>query len=335
MEDHKTNSEHTPDLLGYHLGLLDAAERARIETAYNNEQALRSDCTRLQHVLAPLDADTIDPAPDNLVQRVLNRVNDEAARSLPLPGPAVASSMNAGFGPGAGPFVTMREFVGIAAAILVFVGIFIPGYQTARREAQKIGCGNNMFSLGSAFSQYSEENQGHLPFAGPVRGDAGWYQTGGKGRSNLRNSRHPYRLVRGLFLLPKRFVCQGSEGDVPMRDDRLDAYNDFPDPRNNSYATQFVTAPIRRNTLLPNIPIAADMTPLVNPDRRLIRGMRIRRNSPYHHGGQNVLRVDGRVGFFDSPDVGVDNDDIYRVQNVFEYRGDERPVSANDAFLVP
>ena len=335
MEDHKTDTEPTPDLLGYHLGLIDAVERARVEAAYNDEHALQSACTRLQHVLTPLNADTIDPAPDNLVQRVLDRVNDEAARPLPIPRTAGVPSANAGFGPGAGPFVTMREFVGIAAAILVFVGIFVPGYQTARREAQKNGCANNLFSLGSAFSQYGEENQGHLPYAGPVRGNAGWYQTGFQGRSNVRNSRHAYRLVRGRFLLPKRFVCQGSEGDISMQDNRFDAFEDFPDPRNISYATQFVTNPIRRTTLLPDMPNAACMTPLVNPDRLLIRGVRIGRNSPYHHGGQNVLRVDTRVGFFDSPNVGVDNDDIYRVQNVFEYRGNERPVSANDAFLVP
>ncbi|MFQ5412531.1 MAG: hypothetical protein ACE5EC_09530, partial [Phycisphaerae bacterium] len=214
-DDHNQNAEARPDLLGYHLGLDDAAERARIEGEFDTPRELRRACEQLDTLLAPLDSDPIEPMPENLVQKVLDGVR-AATQPLPLPKPAADPVTHEGYGAGAGPLVTMREVAGIAAAILIFVGIFIPGYQTARSEAQKIACANNLRSLGDAYARYMEANGGFLPYTGSAGGRTGWYHPDSRGRPGPRNSRHAYRLVRDRFIAPNRFVCQGSDGDIPM-----------------------------------------------------------------------------------------------------------------------
>jgi len=79
------------------------------------------------------------------------------------------------------------------------------------------------------------------------------------------------------------------------------------------------------------------MTPLVDENRRLIRTGNIPLNSTSHGnaGGQNVLRADLSVKWANTPNVGIDSDDIYRVIGVQQYTGQERPQLRSDAFLVP
>jgi hypothetical protein len=85
------------------------------------------------------------------------------------------------------------------------------------------------------------------------------------------------------------------------------------------------------------MPLAADPTPLVDQHRRLVPLGRASLNSNSHgkSRGQNVLRYDVRVSFFRTPNVGIENDDIYRLNGVREYSGLERPRSRSDAFLIP
>ena len=51
--------------------------------------------------------------------------------------------------------------------------------------------------------------------------------------------------------------------------------------------------------------------------------------------GQNVLYMDYHVAWADNPNVGVNGDNIYLVNGVTNYLGDEAPADATDTFLLP
>lgn len=337
MEQWRNDLDKQQDLVGYHLGLIDANGRARVQEAFESRESLAAACASLQALLTPLDADANPEPPKDLTQGILDRV--ERARSAIPFVPAAASSEVAAAerGGAGGPFIAPRELVGLAAAILIFVGIFVPGYYTARGSARKAICANNLRVLGNGYAGYAETYGSQWPFAGFVPAGTPWARTDSRDQLYARNSRHVYRLVRGTFVPVAAFICPGRPGDIVFQSADPGAYDDFPDARNNSYATNFVAGPWHQQMFLPKMPIAAGMTPLVDQDRRLIRGRPIPANSRNHGraGGQNVLHANLSVRFYNSPIVGADNDDIYRLKGVQEYTGLERPQSRNDAFLIP
>jgi len=87
----------------------------------------------------------------------------------------------------------------------------------------------------------------------------------------------------------------------------------------------------------------ADMNPLFEtiPDfaqqlKLLVEGDLASMNSLNHNlRGQNVLSSDGSVQFSKKRYVGPDEDDIFTVQGVSEYRGTEKPSCEEDAFVAP
>lgn len=338
MAQWRNKLDKQQDLVGYHLGLVDTDERARIAESFESRESLEAACASLECLLSPLDAEAAPLPPENLTQGILDRV--ERARSTIPFVPAAASSevAPAERGGAGGPFIAPRELVGLAAAILIFVGIFVPGYYTARGAARKAICANNLRVLGNGYAGYAETYGSQWPFAGLAPAGTAWAaRTDSRDRSYARNSRHVYRLFSGNFVPASAFICPGRSGDVVFQAADPTAYDDFPNARNNSYATNFVAGPWRQETFLPQMPIAAGMTPLVDEDRQLIRGRPVPANSPNHgrSGGQNVLHANLSVRFYRSPIVGTGNDDIYRLNGVQQYMGNERPRSRNDAFLIP
>ncbi|MCZ6697743.1 MAG: hypothetical protein O7D94_02295 [Planctomycetota bacterium] len=337
MAQWRNDLDKQQDLVGYHLGLIGPDGRARVEEAFESRESLEAACASLQSLLAPLDADTADLPPKDLTQGILDRV-EKAGSVIPFVPAAAASEVTATERGGAGgSFIAPRELVGLAAAILIFVGIFVPGYYTARGSARKAICASNLRELGNGYAGYAETNGSQWPFAGLVPAGTPWARADSRDQFYARNSRHVYPLVRGGFVPAAAFICPGRPGDIVFQFGDPDAYNDFPDARNNSYATNFVAGPWHQQMFLPSMPIAAGMTPLVDQDRRLIRGRPVSANSPNHGrgGGQNVLHANLSVRFYRSPILGRDNDDIYRLKGVLQYTGIERPQSRNDAFLIP
>ena len=88
-------------------------------------------------------------------------------------------------------------------------------------------------------------------------------------------------------------------------------------------------------------PIMADRNPVfekVSEDRfavQLDKELCCRNSMNHRHRGQNVLFTDGHTIFKKTRYVGIPQDDIFTLQNVVEYRGNERPVFEKDPFLAP
>jgi hypothetical protein len=319
------------DLVGYHLGLCDQQEREQIQQALTSSPELSRRLQRLAAILSPLEAATASTPPIDLNQRILSRIQATGRTFRLTPAPATEQGSNSR------PLMTLRELVGLAAAIMIFVGIFVPGYRAARMAARQAVCSNNLRQISGGYTQYAMANDGGMPYIGSTAGGAAWLASDGASRPVLRNSRNVYELVKGGFVKPSAFICPDRAGDSVMHPRNVMRFSDFPDPRNNSYATQIVSSPWRQAELASMTPIAADMTPLVDDNRNLLRDQQPPENSQSHAdaNGQNVLRSDGSVIFSRTPRVGVENDDIYRVIGVQKYTGFERPQLRSDAFLVP
>ncbi|MFH1418672.1 MAG: hypothetical protein ABII12_10365 [Planctomycetota bacterium] len=327
------------DLLGYHLGLADEDTRARVEAAFPDKGELAAACAAAKRILSPLDSDTVPEPRVDLVRGVLARI-EEKKQTLPFkrPEPAVAPSDLRRSGSGR-PLMTMRDLVGLAAAIALFVGVFVPGYHTAQSASRQATCASNLRTTGNGFASYAETFDGQWPYAGPMPAGSSWLRSEDGDVAYWDNSRQVYRLVRGRWVPPSVFICPSRPDDHPLAVQSVDDLDGFPDPRNNSYATNLLTGPAQWQACEEDMPVAADMTPMAEQDRaaRRIQARELPANSRSHGtpGGQNVLRANIAVRFYRNPNVGVENDDIYRLIGVQEYTGLERPTLRSDAFLIP
>jgi hypothetical protein len=322
-----------PDLLGYHLGLLDEPAAAAVRAAFATPAELEAARRRLDRLLAPLQADVVEPPPSDLVDRVLRRV-DAGPAILPFPRPAADA------GPTGGPMLAFRELIGLAAAVLIFAGIFLPGYRAARMNAQQTACANNLRLIGTGLADYNEAYRSTFPIVASVPDGVPWLRPDPAPQQRVSNSQNVYQLLRGGHVSPTAFHCPSRPGDFPLSPAAAAAeLHDFPDARNNSYSSLLITttAAWRDGAFRPATPVMADLTPLVDENRRLLPDGSARLNSNSHgpSRGQNVLSADISVRFSRTPNVGIDHDDIYRVIGVQRYTGLERPRSASDAFLVP
>lgn len=337
----QSDPQLSADLLGYHLGIADAETRQRVESRLSDPAARAAALARVAAALAPLNA-ALAPPPPNLVAGIMKRVA-ATRKTIPLhpknaPEPGeVAAARTTERGLGGRPIMALRELASLAAAILLFIGIFVPGYQTARQAAQRNACAAHLRQLGQGYAGYAETHGSLWPFAGSPPADRPWVVVGNDSQDRASNSRHAFILVRGRLVSPESFTCPARPNDRAMSLGQADTLGDFPDASNNSYSTNFVTRPWRQGEFMPDTPIAADMTPLLDGRHRLLPLDRASLNSDSHgrSAGQNVLRADLSVRFFRNPYVGVEGDDIYRLIGVQRYTGLERPTLKSDAFLIP
>lgn len=327
------------DLLGYHLDLIEPETRARVESHFADAESLASALATMRAHLAPLDADADPVAPHGLTQRVLARV--ERSRTIipiskRLPDVAAEAACSES---SRGSMFTIRELLGLAAVIAIFAGIFVPGYRTARNNARRVVCMNNLGVIGGGFESYAHAN-GSYPYAGETPANARWLTPrNAAGRVTLNNSHHVFQLLNGGFVPPEAFIDpgEGRAGDVPLNMANLDGLTDFPNSHNSSYSYDLVRGWMQVGAIDPLRPLGGDMNPFFDGGRSgSALGPVSNSRSHGRPGGQNVLRFNLSVTWWTTPRVGIDNDDIYRVADVRgAYTGFEQPRSQTDAFLIP
>ncbi len=303
------------DLVGYQLGICDEQQRWAVESRLGTSPEARSTADSLKRVLHPLNTYQVLP-PATLVDNILTRVQQpQSIFKFPAKGKATVEATDAA--PGGGrPVLAMRELLSLAAAIVLFVGVFVPGYQAARNNASKGLCMEQMRVLGQALNSYADSNNGMLPYspASMLSGNIVGTASLPKASGNLQ------ALQAGNYVPGQRsLACPG-------------------DPRvangANVYNVQVFVVPQSIRQLVPYSPIISDPNPLVHDGRYL--PIDALRNSDAHgnNAGQNVLRLNGTAGWNDRPTVGVDGDDIFRVNDPRTYaREPSRALS--DAFLTP
>ncbi len=328
-------SDHLDELLfDEQMGLIEPANRDRLQEALSKDPALQAKRDRLADVVAPLDAWTPPPAPPNLAQSVMGRIA-AASRTLRLErSPALPpSGSEASMMPS---LMSVREVLAVAAAIMIIVCVFVPSYYGVRQRSQQATCAANMNAIGQGLADYGANQNGYLPFAGAQPG-ASWLPQKSPNAAGFSNTRHPFLVVKMGLVNPKQMICPGQSEDGPLSPGQYDALDDFESPNQISYSWHVQLKPMLRSKLERLFAIVADRTPYLRVrDGRVERVTDPTANSSAHgdNAGQNVLYPDGRVLWRRTPNVGVNDDNIWQAGHLNAYTGSEGPRDDNDSFLV-
>ncbi len=241
---------------------------------------------------------------------------------------------------------TLVELLVVIAIIALLIGILLPALGRAKEEALKARCQANLHSLGIAFTQYANENDGKLPALGHKDGN-GWNTIGANTAAlptddtkNMSNTRAIFwHMVRSELTTAAIFVCP-STTDVEVPDTKVRSVYDFPEARNVSYSFQNTWLYTPKMTDGETFPIVADRNPqlkrpatgtasgwAMEPNPKILernytrKGVKESANSENHAGtGQNVLFLGGQVKYCNSPIVGMTLSDGV-VDNIYTRHG--------------
>jgi len=327
-----------PQLLDLHLGHLTPAEHQACQARLVADPQLAQQDRALRTLFAALGSWTREPAPTGLPARVLARVANVGApprlirASAELTDAAEATE---------GRIIrlgNLRDIVAVAAMIVLMVGVGVPSLLNMRDRNLRMGCSQNLALVGQALQQYASTYASSLPFVGWKPG-ASWRPSSDPNVLTISNRRHVYPLLVGRFIVdPRVLVCPG-RGGVPMPPDQVRQRSDFLESRNFSYAYYNMAGVRPSRTDHPQLPVMADDNPAFDEGVPLFDRLgwtdRTQRNSPAHGGrGQNVLTLAGHMKWTTDPNSGIDGDNIWTLQGVELYNGQEGPTSPNDAHLI-
>lgn len=331
--DHDENNP-ADSLLEWHLNSLGDLDRSRIEAELGRDAELRAKSDRLGRILRPLDHWTVSSGPADLAERVLGVVGRSASSGADAAFAPVAEPA----GPGVirFPFFKLRDLAAVAACIVLLLSISIPGASALRSRSQRTLCANNLAGIFEGVGAYQAAYAGALPFAGFAQ-NAAWLPDRNDRSPYTSNSRHVYLLLKHRFVArPEAFLCPCAEDAEPMNVADAANYDDFTAARNIRYDSLNLAG------VSPNIRPAAAIAYLgdANP---LFIGARFNEgldpqsaNSPAHGGrGQTILILDGHAEYLRSPIYGSHKDNVWVIEGVRRYTGNEVPTRTDDAFLVP
>lgn len=237
----------------------------------------------------------------------------------------------------------LTEVAAMAAIVLIAFSLAIPMLTRARDNERKLLCQTNLAMAGTAINAYGQDFHGEL-MRGQTTPNAQWWRVGQaerQGQAVESNSAHLYLLAKGGYINPDTLACPDNE-HAPRNMSR-DA-NDWASAQNVSYSyqNQYTTKPYK-TVNAPGMAVLADKNPLFNIHSE--NGMTYRRDlspnsaSRFHRSnGQNVLTTAGHVSWKTDPIMtrGQDNrDNIWLLNKVNDYQGNERPADNDDSFLVP
>lgn len=328
-----------PQLLEMHLGRLTPAEEVRLRVRLATEPELAKQNETLSAVFRALETHQVSPAPAGLAERIAARVaaagppprvvrpTDELTAAVEANGSIVLRLGN------------LREIVAAAAMIILMVGLAVPSLLQLRERNLRMGCSANLAALGVGLQQYAQTYNASLPFAGWRPGAFSWAPSNDPNVVTVPNRRHIYPLLRQAYVVsPRVFVCP-ARGGVPMPAEQVRQRSDFIESDNVSYAYYNMAGVRPSASDNPDLPIMADDNPVFDDGVPLLNrwglGDRAKLNSRAHDGaGQNILCLDGRVKWVDTPFAGIDGDNIWTLAGVKTYTGREGPISAKDAHLI-
>ncbi len=330
-------------LLDWHLGQLEPREAERVATALAASTEWQARSQKLGRLLERLNRDQPPAPPAALAEGILAAIADRA-RVIPLPdrAPPLSPVPVAEYRSGRTLF-SLRDLVAVAACVVLFVGLAVPGYFRAQTVSQRHTCQNNLRGIVQAMNAYAEGQAGFLPFADYIPGGS-WLGGGQSDLPRASNTRHVFRLVRtGHVTNIRVFVCPAAKDGRPMLADDYRPFNDFAEPANNSYSFVFMNYPQGRRAEDPAVQaggsrvFAADRNPHFSPQgsgRLQTAAYRVGNSLLHENGaGQNAIHLDGSGGWFTSPNIGVEGDNIYRAGDLVRYQGTEQPLCETDTFL--
>ena len=233
------------------------------------------------------------------------------------------------------PTFSLREAAAMAAAVVVLGAIFIPSIQSARQRNARNLCAAQVGQIGHDIHAFAAENGEQLP--SPPTRRMRWLPGGGAEYAS--NSSGLFRLINGGYSSPTLFQDPAVS---TVQTFKPDGKRDFPGGRYIHYSYQHMLGDRPMRIGEPSLGREAEEMAILADETPLFDGGRFRQDRLYaraseNHGGsgQNVLYLAGNVRWVESPDVGVDGNNIFHVDNVDHYSGVEAPAGPKDTFLLP
>ena len=243
----------------------------------------------------------------------------------------------------------LRDAIAVAACLTLVFLFMRPGLQKARHMSQEQACANQFRSIGYGLSQYAHDYRGRMPYVLRPQG-AKWLGVGEQDDQHYSNTRNTYLLVKMGYVSVDKFLCPGADAKknvklrVKMNPQTLKTLQDFTDQHQVNYSFFLI---LNNQSFFAkqseNIPIGSDQNPLFvdyDSHKQTILDLSVNQelqsqNSPNHGGrGQNLLYGDGHVRFSTTRLVGL-NDDIFTLNDVLQYDGDEQPSTESDILHAP
>ena len=326
MSDPKAINEML--LIDFLRGELPADQHGQVQERLEKDESFRQLRDDLANTFSALDLVAEAETPGDLAESTLERLRQVRRTEALLAKeqtrrPMVSSTFS------------LRELLGAAAAILLVIAVLVPSLRQARHRGEITRCASNAGQIGSALLTYSNANDDYLP--SPDGDSRRWLPSAGQAAAS--NSSSLFKLVRHGYATPVIFRCPagGHESFVAKA-----GMMDFPEQQYISYSYQHTLGSrgLRRSdprlqAVAQRMAVLADSTPVFSEGR--FRRERVAKAISENHDrdGQNVLYLDMHVGWSERPTVGVSNDNIFLIEGVTDYRGDEQPSSATDTFLLP
>lgn len=342
-------------ILDYHLHLDDPQSRNQTENLIEQDPQARQLHDSLTRTLAPLAACEDEPVPAGLAQRTINYIDQhkqaqaiarssaQIAAATDEPKPLTRESRSRWV------LSNIREWVAVAAGIMLMFWVTQPAMQHARNRSQQIACMAQMQRTGNALHAYAADNDGFLPYVNFQPGGP-WWNVGESGEQNHSNTRNLFLLIRQEYVNSDNFLCPGVEKKspkkMPLDHESLQALKDFVCRMHVNYSSRLMPQAYNQEARRSRqIIILTDQNPLfmnidceTQPENGVLRiAQPLEQSNSKNHGGkgQNVLRLDGSVRFHASRFVGTNQDDIFTIKAVDTYRGVEMPQSEDDDFIAP
>lgn len=310
------------------LGELDETRQSEARRKIEEDPQAAALHADVSNTLAALDLLGEAEPPEELVDKTLARIRQdrqlkqliarqEATRRRPI-----------------APTFSLRELGAVAAAAILMAVIFVPSIRSARQSMYRGECASNAGQIGTALRSFAAAGNGQFPRAD---GQCRWLPCSSEGSTS--NSAALFQLVQNSFIKPPVFQCPAVDGgSFVLRQGMLD----FPAPKYVSYSYQHAVGPQGLSLYDPaftgkhsQMAILADRSP-VFPDGKF-HAERVSAQASDNHGGsgQNVLYMDGHVAWASTPTVGIGGNNIYLINGLTQYRGDESPSEPTDSFLLP
>ncbi len=315
-------------MIDFLRGQLAGEEAEELRRRMETEPGLRKLRDNLANTFATLDLMPEPETPSDLAERTLARIASVERTNALI---ALQQTHNRSYR----PTFALRELAAVVAIILVAASLIIPALQMAHERGQQSLCAAQMGQIGSALQTYAVNNDGKLP---TPEGSSSHWLDGEK--PYTCNSSALFRLLKGRYInSPVLFQCPSVDGPSFTVDP---AMTDFPRASNISYSYNYSLDDHSLSILEQRIAkvaaamaILGDQNPLFSGGRFLPENIENPVSKNHDRRGQNVLYVDGHVSWTTHANVGVDNDNIYMIQGITTYTGDEEPASLTDTFLMP
>lgn len=336
------SNEQKQLLFDYCLGLTSQEQTAEAETLISSDEEAADIHSKLKATLSPLDSVEPEPCPDDLAEKTVLRLSGLAHSSQLDLQQLLAAEQARRVTTKSQFWRNLGEVIAVAAVIVLGATVLTGPLSFARQKAR---CKMQMANIFRGMDNYAADFDGRLP-AVPTQKGSCWWKVGCQSKENCSNTRHTWLLVKYGYVKMDLFVCPGRREKIVIQfinPSQVGNYNDFPSREHITYSQ-----PVWRKRpmwdQLGRQVLMSDLNPLfeglprdhTSPlGRRLTKDLSTLNSMNHNYRGQNVTRGDGSVQFEKERFIGTRRDDIFTIQRVIIYQGNEIPASDTDLFNAP